>query len=426
MGKQHSKPSSNSSCSGNLIGTTINNTNNNNAINNFTIYKNNIFTCDSHGNGSYTFNPQDFSIPVGTISGSPSNLHDLYQMVGSNNISIDYYVSATGSVTGHDCWATFTLYASGILSNPSCTSNSNKISLHSTGGNPGGGGTVNSGWVPLMKNSIGILNSLQTHQECNGSGCGCNFTNYGGWNGIIISLKIDVTVNLYSYCTTDGTKNIHNDICYNYISNYIKAPALGPDQRITDYMKHYCNTTYPKGGLSIFNQPISIDQKDYNICACNMPDEYYQQFEQSIKGQFPTLNLGSIRPNCLLPACVTSTFKNNELDNCPLPQCLDIVNISNSNFATNNVNINQNQNCQQYGIEKSGTSVPAPVPVPKPSPTSENFIKKHKWLIIGIILAIFMIAIIIIIITAFYSSDDSEKNIITGGMIKKFNFDEIN
>ena len=345
-------------------------------------------------------------------------------MVASTHISANYYVSASGSVTGHDCDATYTLYASGTVSSPTCTSNTNKINLHSTGRGIGGGGPVNSGWVLLLKNSVALINSLQTHEECTGSGCGCKFEKYGGWAGVSISLKIEVTVNLYNYCTTNNTKNIHDDICYNYMSNYINASALGPDQHITDYMKQYCNTAYPKGGLSIFNQPISIDQKDYNICACNMPDEYYQQFEQSIKGQFPDLDLGSIRPNCLLPACVTSTFKNNELDNCPLPQCLDIVNINNSNIAAGKVSINQNQNCKQYGI--GGTPTPSPTPSPTPTPKTESFVEKHKWLIIGIIIAIIIIAIIIIIIGMSGSSNDTQEITMNGGIKKKFNLNKIN
>lgn len=416
-----------SSCLGNLIGTDVANTSTNGATNTFSIYKNYIFTCNSHGVGSYTFNSQDLPIPAGTITGSPATLQDLYQMVGPNNISIDYYVSALGSVSSHECWAVYTLYATAVISDPSCTSYTNKVSLASTSDDPSSGAPVNSGWIPLIKNTVALIVSLQTHEESVGSGTGCKFESEGGWKTVSISLKIDVAVNLYNYCTLNGTKNIHTDMCYNYISDYIGIKGLGADQHITDYMKSYCITAYPKGGLSIFNEPLTIDQRDYNICGCNMPDQYYQQFEQSIKSQYPNLDLGSIRPNCLLPACVTSTFKNNELSGCPVPQCLDIVNINNSNIA-DNVNVSQKQKCNQIfngGTPTPGPS-PSPSPGPTPSPSTKSFWEKYKWWILGIILVIIILTIVIMFVTTRSSDTDFQSGGSSMRRSNKFSLDKIN
>lgn len=366
------------------------------ASSSFSIYSNNVLTCDSHGNGSVNFSANDFQIPNGILPGSPATLQDLFLLIGAGNILINYYIQATGSVSSHDCWSTYTLYVQGTLGDGSFT---NEIGVWATSNNPDSGSSVNSGWEILLTGADSIISSLSTHENCNGSGCGCAFESKGGWSNVSISLRTDVTVNLLDFCIGTGPNFVYNqnDLCYNYISDYITNTSLGPTQPITSAMQNYCTQKFPNSGLDIFNLPATIDSRDYKLCACNMPDQLYQQFEQSIKGQFPNLNLGSIRPNCLLPACINSPFKNNELDNCPIPQCLEIVNINGSTIS-GPTTINQNQNCSKYGI-MGGTTPPSPPPSPTPSqPTLNNFWSKYKWWIFAFLFIIIALLILVIIL----------------------------
>ncbi len=345
------------------------------STNKFEIQINNALSPAANGSASTFFQPRALALPS-NIPGAPATLQDLINLVGPNNISINYYASADGNVSQHDCEAQYTLNAYGRLADGTTTG---YTALYTTGADAGSGGPVSTGWIPLITNTTSAITTFSTVETCvdntSGIGCSCRFESFGGWSRVGVSLLIQATVDLVAYCTASGTQNINSDLCYNYMSDYITAN--GATQEITDYMKAYCAAKYPTQGLSILNQPIQIDPKDYNICACNMNDEYYQTFEQSIKSQFPNLDLGSIRPNCLIPACVTSTFKNNELDNCPIPQCLQIVNINDSNIA-GQTTVNQSQNCTQYGITPS--SPPGP-----PSPPSRLVlpVQLHLYLHFG-------------------------------------------
>lgn len=327
--------------------------------NSFSIYKNNIYKCDSSGNGSYDISTVDLVIPAGAIPGAPATLRDLAIKVGAANLSITYYAMATGSVSSHGCWCTYSLYVQGNLSDGSKT---NYTNVWSTSGSPDQGGGVNSGWIVLLTNANSVINKIWSQEGSSGSGCGCAFESLGGWSDVSISLRIDVIVNLLDFCLGPGPNYMYkfNDMCYYYISDYITDKKLGPSQAITTALQNYCSQKYPNKGLSIFNLPATINKQDYQVCACNMPDIYYQEFEQSIKSQFPNLDLGSIRPNCLLPACINSPFKNNELDGCPIPQCLEIVNINDSNIV-GPTTINQDQNCNKYGIPHAPGVPPSPV-----------------------------------------------------------------
>ncbi|QGR54209.1 hypothetical protein [Moumouvirus maliensis] len=362
----------------------------------FQIYLNDVVGVSSHGKSNYVINQDNVLIPS-PPPGIPKKLQDLVNAIGSDAISFTYYVLATGSVSSHDCFCTYTLMVNISMQdpqNPGRNIKSSSIGIWSTSHDPDNGGSVNSGWQPVISGVPNLITGIDSHEKSSGSGCWCAFERYGGWNNVKLSIRIDATINLINYCTKMGENNIHSDMCYNYISDYITKN--GADQQITTYMQDYCSRKFPTGGLSNFNLPLTIDQKDYNICACNMPDQYYQQFEQSIKGQFPDLNLGSIRPNCLLPACINSAFKNNELDNCPIPQCLSVVDINNSNIV-GPTTINQSQDCSQYGITTN--NIPQPNPSPNTNPVNHSF--NYKWivvLIISIILIILIIALIKILL----------------------------
>ncbi|MEM3062277.1 MAG: hypothetical protein QW303_01835 [Nitrososphaerota archaeon] len=368
---------------------------------NFTIYKSNILLPDAHGNSfinlsNYLFpTPPDLRLPY-------NYLHYLHSLVKPSHIMLAYYVKATGEVAKHNCVATYTLYANAKLDDGTSI---NKIGIVQTSSNPDSGGPVNTDWVDLGYRGSGLIIELSTNEDCSGSGCFCGFEkSYGGWSKINISLRIDVSVDLLNYCTTPGTQNIYKDMCYDFISNYIVKN--GATQQINDYLEQYCTRKYPNGDLSIFDTKGTMDKKDYNICACNMSQNNYDQFEKSLKEHFPSLSLGSIRPQCLLPACIVSTFKNSKLDNCPVPQCFNLVDIDRSNII-GNVVINQSQDCSSYGIKGySPVSPPTTSPVSPDKPPSTNFLQKaiqfiseHRIPVVVSFLVVILVIIVIIVLS---------------------------
>jgi hypothetical protein len=356
----------------------------------FTLTLPNVIHCDKYGNGSKTFTEEDLAIPSGTIQGNPSNLFQLSSMIGSEHLSINYYAKPSGSVSYHDCGANYVLYAQGELTQGQLTS---MVELFSTDRQPYGG-SISMEKIPLATDSKNIITSLKSFEKCYCGffcGCGCRFESFGGWSSASIDLIIEVSADLFAYCTTGD--NIHNDMCFSYISDYIKSNPF-KQKEVDIYMSDYCKRKFPNQGLSIFNQPIKIDKRDYEICACNMPEEDYRQFETSLKKQFPELNLGIIKPNCLLPACNLSSFKPSNLDNCPVPQCLSIINVTDNNIAGPAV-INSSINCSQYGI--TGGSGPV-TPSPEPSPEEETFLQKYRFYIIGILVIVLIIILIIAVV----------------------------
>lgn len=361
------------------------------ATNTFQIYMNNTIKCAPDGSGSVTFTPNSFAIPSGTIYGGPATLAELINMVGAMNILINYYISATGSHSKNDCWALHTLNGVATLSDGT---NSGNVMLAYTNYDTGAAAPVNSGWLALMINTTSLISTLTTNGQCSYSGCGCGFEYYGGWSGVSISLRLDVFVNLYNYCTAGPVNNIYQDMCYKYIGDNINDANLGTSEQITSGMKNYCATKYPSGNLSLFNDPSKMDPKDYDLCACNMPDDYYKQLKDSLKTKFPDMNLGPVEPNCLLPACLGSKFKNNELNNCQVPMCFSQLTVNGDN-TVNQAVLNANADCSGYGISTGGGPGPIPTPGPTPRP---SFWQEYKWWIVaGIALLVLLVILFIIL-----------------------------
>jgi len=359
---------------------------------NFEIYKNNLVRCDAQGNASVNISPNELLVPVEKIPYAPRTLEELVKLVGDKYIVLSYYVSARGTVSDHDCLATYTLYAGGQLSSGQ---NITKVAIAQTSQHANSGGSINSGWIALVTNTTGLLTLLTTNQECTGTGCGCSFENKGGWSNVNISLRIDVSVTMLNYCTATGTHNIYHDMCYHYVINYLTS--TGPTPEISTYLQNYCAQKYPHDNLSIFNDPTKTDPKDFQICACNMPADNYHQYYKSLAEKYPGLNLGAIPANCFLPACATSPFKGINLNGCPVPTCFNKVEITKDNVI-HSVQMNDQFNCSEYGIPlQSPLSPSSPYNSTIHEPSSfENFFQKNgKWLFIA--LAIFLILMIILL-----------------------------
>lgn len=386
------------------------------ARNSFTIELNDLFGMDSAGNGSFTFKPDTLLIPTDTLSTikfAPRTLRELVDMVGKNNITIQYFVRASGYVSGHDCSATYTIYTYGDFGG--------KIAgpkpMWSAGKPP-----VNSGWLPFVTTSE-PLNRLYTNQDCKGSGCKCFFKIKGGWRNTKISLRVVVTVDLINYCTLPGTNNIQGDMCYEYMSNYLSTNQ--PSQSISDYLQNFCLRTFPEGGLENLLR-LPENNKLGNICGCNMPGRFYDELVESINGANPNINLTQVAPACVFPRCVKATFKNNQLRNCPPVRCLNIVNL-NGNKIIGNVIVEQSNECSDISVDNTppatnppGSTPPGSKPPPpnggsKPPPAAGSFWTRNRWLIIGSIILLIIIIIIVFFVIRRNKNTTLETNIDTYG-----------
>ena len=349
----------------------------------FSITKNNFFNVATNGSGDYKFTGADFPLPNNI--GTTGTLADLINMVG-NNITVSYDVHAVGNVSGHLCRCTYTLSVNASMYDGTRVQN---IELANTPHESNDGRHIDTGWIGLGYSGPSLIYELASSQSKSGDGCGCAFESYGGWKDIIISIRANVIVYAVQYCTASGQQNIHNDFCYHFMSDYITKN--GSTQEIDTYMKNYCSTKYPTQGLDIFNDPNNFDAKDYNICACNMNQSYYNTFLQSVESRFQNLDIGNLRANCLLPACVLSNFKSSNLDKClAVPPCLEIVEINNSSIV-GPVTVNQNAQCQQMFIPGSKPGPPGPSPGPSPASVGRP---GWEYIIILLIIVIVILALI--------------------------------
>lgn len=358
----------------------------------FPTYINNALRVNADGSGQVNFVASSFPIVPGSLYGAPSNLQELITLVGPLNILINYYILAQGTVSKHDCWIVQQLNATGKLTDGTESSN---IPLAKTSEDPSGETYIGTGWIPFMINATTMLSQITTNNECfgNQAGCGiCAFEYYGGWNNIYISVRADVFVNMYNYCTTGPSQNISQDMCYKYLGDFIGKNGTTP--QITAISNNYCINKFPGGNLSVFNDPNNIDPRDYNICACNFPDQYYKQLEQSLATKFPNLTLGPLQPNCLLPSCMKSNFKAES--SCQVPQCFTNLTINDDN-TVKSYELDESVDCSGYGITTKSPVIPIPSPA-----QNITFWTKYKWLIIvgGILLLVLLILLIILAINS--------------------------
>jgi hypothetical protein len=364
-------------------------------IDSFIIVLNDVINCDPDGNGSATFSQNDFIIPPNTIGGPPTTVSQLINFVGESNISIDYYAIYSGQVSQHDCNCDYTLYAQAIFSGTT----GSKVPLFTA---PKDAQTYSSTEIRIVSNSKQSIIRLDSSMGKEGGGCGCKFQSYGGFDNITISLKTVVTVQMINFCTTGD--NIHYDMCYNYMGNYLSNANYGPTQEISDYMLGYCSRNYPDGTLNMWGEPENMDPKDYQICACNMPPDQYSTFYSDVLEEIPTLAFGSIATQCLFPPCVTSPFKGIGLNGCPVPQCLNIIDFDDVTI-NGDLSAEQQQECNELGIPTGGSSTPPSGNNPNDNnndnnnnDNNDNNNTNYIWWALGLLLIIIIIVVLILAI----------------------------
>lgn len=274
--------------------------------------------------------------------GWPTTVPALLTLVGANNVNINWYFAPNGTTTGHQCKALRYLAVKGYWQQDA-NGQTEYITVveadQSLGGTASGDGTA---WTAFQLNTHDIFRKLKCEADCDWSiFSGCDCYNNMSWEGLKLDLKMVVTVNIHNWCNSSDGTNYSNALCYNYMGDYIQT--YGVDTDTTNAMQSYCQNKYPNDSLSIFNSVCTLPGGDCQVCACNMAQDNYDQFYQSLEDQ-EQIDKGSLRSNCMLPACAGSIFKGIGLDGCPGPACINTVVVDDTNNA-GNINIAQNATC---------------------------------------------------------------------------------
>ena len=354
------------------------------STNSFTITVSNIALTED--GKSYTI--PLWPVPQALINqGAPTSLAGLFDLVGSNNIEISYSGQLIGTVGKYNCSCNYDLNATIYYAGPNVLAG--PTALWGTGGDTSRV-TINTPYV-----SIGTIlphtapYSIESARANQYNTAGCKSCGQDpSFAEVRMNVKIQVKVNLDAYCITWGSNNIHDNICYTYYKQKISDGNVGMDAVTTAYMTDYCLRRFPTEQLEIFyDQPLIMDIKDYELCACNMPAYEYNEFKSSIIGTNP--ELGQFNAQCLFTPCYNSVFKPAALKECPTPNCINIASINNST-VDGPITFNQDiEGCSTVEVIN-----PAPQgPIPSP-PAQETFLQKYGWLILLAICALILILLV--------------------------------
>jgi len=321
----------------------------------------------------------------------PKTLGDLRKIVPDKYITYSVYANANGSVSKHDCEQYNFLTILGYTG----TSVDGTVYVARTdyAANSGGditlfGGNAyyydNDPWYKLYTGPKLLDKITSGNRDQPGPGRTCTFYDYGGWSAAKVSVLFFVTVDVQSYCTESD--NIGNDFCFAMMGDYYKDTSRKMGQATATYVSEYCARNIPNGDLS------TASAKNQQICACNMPEGSYDHYNVG-------RNVTGIRKVCYLNDCLRSPFKPANLNDCPAPNCLNLVAIDNSPVTGGgNLNINQGSECLNIlnGSDNNGDNNGDINPTP--TSTQQSFFEKNKTIIIIII----VIIVLIIIAATFY------------------------
>lgn len=362
---------------------------------------------DSHVNGSVSFTNSSWMLPNEAQVNGMRTLQDLISTLTSKYVTTNYYVGWSGDMYPTRCGCTTYLQAqpTGTSSIGQWQTVFSLVDGRYTTGPP----NPSVLYVPLsMPSPTDVLMNLNQRTTFNDGNCH-TCPNSQLYTGTFLYAYVDVTVNMYDYCTISGSNNIYIDNCYNFIGDYCQANS-GCDSYITSYLIGYCSNKYPDAQLDIFN--TNFNSKDYNICGCNMPTSEYDAYEKSLTDSTtPPLQLTN-PDQCYFPACKSSTFMPYNLLGCPGAQCVNAV-LLNNNVLAGPVTVNQNDpNCQQYTstvnsppgspntppitVNQSGSPIKSPSQSPT-STTSNSFWSKYWGYIVGIIVALLIVLLLIVV-----------------------------
>ena len=302
----------------------------------FTIIVNNVLQPNDEGNSSATIADSQLAIPDGWIEDSPSNLRELVNLVGHDNVIMSYYAAPNGTAAEHLCFSVWSIQVGMKMED------STVVQPVSVGSTVSDDFTktkyTGDAWVPLVRSNQ-IVSSMSTVQYCDGNGCWCKFWGNGGWEDVTINLKIVVTVYMTDYCTTGN--NIHDqDMCYNYMGDLFNSQTAPAS--LSSYVQDYCARTVPEQDLRIFGTS-KVDARDTDICACNMDRTLYDNMMTQANGQ-TSGDFSSVPPPCLFAYCDISNFQPASLSGCPTPGCFNYANLSGIT-SSQGLTIDQSEKC---------------------------------------------------------------------------------
>lgn len=181
-------------------------------------------------------------------------------------------------------------------------------------------------------------------------------------------------------------------VCQNFISGLIVN--TGPNARVDQGLNDYCQAKY-KGFGDLFNG--NPNQVDVQLCACHMPNQQYQNFEDQIDKDYPGLGNLGIEDRCLVPQCASTAYKSEQTGAiCHVPKCL-IINSFNNNGTFNNSTVTVNTNASGCA-DISGGNIP-------PSPTQN----RDRIIVIAAVGLLFLLILLIIIISVSASGNSKKK-----------------
>jgi hypothetical protein len=352
-----------------------------------------------NGDSSKNVNPNELTFSSTGIDDRtlPRSLGDLLKIVPPRYITYAIYVNANGNISKHDCWQ----YTFLMVENHSQNQADGIVAVARTDWEPDSGGPVklfggeiynydNQSWYKLY---IGpkLLDKLSSGDRTQpGAGSGCAFYPFGGWSEVKISMLLFATVNVRSYCTEGD--NLGNNFCFAMMDNYFAGKPGTVESATTEYVREYCTRNVANGDLA------TASARNQQICACNMRD--YSKYNLGN-------NVSGVRTECFLDDCLRSNFKPGVLNNCPAPECLNLVSIDRSPVTGGNLTIDQRNQClnilKKYsGDENNGGNNDENDNDVSPV-TEQSFWEKNKTIIIVIIA---IIVLIIIAATIYFVTAD--------------------
>ena len=196
-------------------------------------------------------------------------------------------------------------------------------------------------WTQLYDGSE-LLKKIKTENVQIGKPFGTEgyFFSTGGWSNINVSMLMFVTVNIVNYCTEPNSDNISNNFCYPLMANYFTNVSSGLDINTEEYINKYCSNKFSDDLLKL-KKDGKINDRDLNICACNMPEESYYSYDELID---PTNKIPTRQSKCFIGSCLNSNFKPMELRQCPPASCINIASLGSTN-VTGNLTVEQQSNC---------------------------------------------------------------------------------
>jgi len=344
-----------------------------------------------NGDSAKSVNPNELIFSSAGINDKilPRTLGDLQKIVPNKYITYSVYANANGNVSKHDCWQYNFLVILGYTGNTV----DGTVSVARTDWEPDSGGAIklfggdaynfdNESWYRLYVGPKLLDKITSGNRDQPGPGGSCSFYPFGGWSEAKVSVLFFVTVDVRAHCT--DADNIGNDFCFAMMDSYFQSKPGKVESSTTDYINQYCTRIIPNGDLS------TASSNNQKICACNMPVASYAKY--GLATDNAGNNISGIRTPCFLDDCLRSNFKPGNFNDCPAPQCLNVVNIDRSPVIGGNLTIDQKNEClnilKQYeggnGDNGGGTN---------PVPVQESFFEQNKTIIIVIIVIIVLIII---------------------------------